>query len=178
MNIYQQLETSHSKENSLKIVSYIGNDKIRFKELMDCFFLGAKDYRVPQRAAHVVSLSFDKNPGLIYPYIPKLIQSLQKPDLKGALKRNILRVLQFCEIDEPLRGPLYSRSFELLAHPKEEIAIRAFAMTVLYNLTNYYPELKPELKAMIEMVLDEQNISAGVRSRGTKTLAQLNKELA
>lgn len=160
MNIYHQLETSHSKENSLKIVSYIGNDPLLFKELMDCFFMGTKDYRVPQRAAHVVSLSFQKNPGLIYPYIPRLIPLLQEQDLKGALKRNILRVLQFCEIEESLRGVLYSRAFELLADPKEEIAIRAFAMTVLYNLSAHYPELKNELKTMIEMVLEEPNVSA------------------
>src|SRR5690606_34748285 len=137
MNIFQRLEAAHSKENSMEIVSYIGNDEIRFKELMGCFLLEAKDYRVPQRAAHVVSLCFDKNPALIQPYIPKLIQLLENPDLKGSLKRNILRTLQFSEIEENLRGILYSRTFEMLADPKEEIAVRAFSMTVLYNLTQF-----------------------------------------
>lgn len=176
MSIYHQLETTHSKESSLKIISYIGNDEIRFKELMDCFFMETGDYRVPQRAAHVVSLTFDKNPELIHPYIPELIQYLQKKDLKDALKRNILRVLQFCEIEESLRGILYNRSFEMLENPKEEIAIRAFSITVLFNLTQYYPELKSELQLMIETVLEEPGISPGVLSRGKKTLMRLKKE--
>ena len=177
MNISQRLESAHSKENSLEIVSYIGNDKIRFQELMNCFLLGTKDYRVPQRAAHAVSLCFDKNPSLIQPYIPELVQLLENPDLKGSLKRNILRILRFSEIEENLRGTLYSRTFELLADPKEEIAVRAFSMTVLYNITQYYRELKQELKAMIEMVLSEPKVFPGVKSRGEKTLFLLNKEL-
>lgn len=176
MNVFRQLEKEHSKENSLKIISHIGSNPLFFKELMDCFFMETKDYRVPQRAAHTVSLSFDKNPELIGPYIPQLVGLLEKPDLRGAHKRNILRILQFCEVGENLRGILYSRTFELLADPKEEIAVRAFAMTVLCNIAKHHPELKSELRAMIETVLDEPGVSAGVRSRGAKTLAVLNKE--
>lgn len=177
MNIFHQLEKEHSKENSLSIVSYIGNDPGRFRELMDCFFAETKDYRVPQRAAYTLSLTFEKQPDLIFPYRDKLIQNLQNPELKSSLKRNILRVLQFTEIEEDWMGNLYGYCFEFLANPKEEIAIRAFAMVVLYNISNTFPELKPELKAIVESVLEERQVSPGVRSKANHILKKLHIEL-
>lgn len=177
MNIFRQLEKEHSKENSLSIVSYIGNDSERFAELMDCFFAETKDYRVPQRAAHTLSLTFDKQPDLILPYREKLIQNLENPKLKSSLKRNILRILQFTEVEEHWMGNLYENCFELVANPKEEIAIRAFAMVILYNISNTFPELKPELKLLIESVLEEPEISPGVRSKSNHILKKLYKEL-
>ncbi len=173
MNIHKQLEKEHSKENSLRIVSYIGNDSERFHELMNCFFMETKDYRVPQRAAHALSLTFDKQPQLILPYREKLIHSLANPDLKSSLKRNILRVLQFTKIEEEWMGNLYENCFGFLADPKEEIAIRAFSMTVLYNISERFYELKPELQVMIESVLAEPETSPGIQSRGKQILKKI-----
>lgn len=176
MNIFRQLEKEHSKENSLRIVSHIGNDSERFAELMDCFFAETKDYRVPQRAAYTLSLTFDKQPDLILPYREKLIKNLENPKLKSSLKRNILRILQFMVIEEHRMGGLYENCVEFLSNPKEEIAIRAFAMVILYNISNHFPELKPELKLMIESVLEEPEISPGVRSKGNHVLKKLYDE--
>ena len=178
MNIFQALENTHSKENSIKIIDYIGDDPQKFRELMDCFFMQTKDYRVPQRAAHVVSLTFDKRPELVIPYLPKLIQELTRKELRNSLKRNILRILQFYELEEKDRGIVYERSFELMTNPQEEIAVRAFAMTVLYNISQFYPELKPELRAAILYVLEEPESSPGVRSRGNNLLKKLNREIS
>ncbi len=178
MNIFQELENTHSKENSLKIIAYIGKDERKFEELMNCFFSKTNDYRVPQRAAHVVSLSFNKHADLIIPYIPQLIKCLMDKDLRNTLKRNILRILQFCEIEEKDRGRVYERVYEILVSPKEDIAVRAFAITVLYNITQFYPELKPELRTTIEFVLEESECSPGVRSRGLIILKKLSKEVS
>lgn len=176
MNIKSQLEKEHSKENSLRIVSYIGNSPERFYELMECFFRETGDYRVPQRAAHTLSLTFDKQPELILPYREKLIGCLQDPELKSPLKRNILRILQFTEIPEDDMGIVYDRVSGFLMSPKEDIAIRAFAMTVLYNVTEKFPELKPELRMMIAAVLEEPEVSPGIRSRGKQVLTKLHSQ--
>ncbi|MFV0304363.1 MAG: hypothetical protein ACK5IC_02625 [Moheibacter sp.] len=177
MNIFIQLEKEHSKENSQKIIAYIGNDAERYAQLMDCFFMKTEDYRVPQRAAHVVSLYFDKNSTFIEPYLPRLMERLNDEKLDGALKRNILRVLQFTQIDEEYRSLVYNRSFELLGNPTEAVAVRAFAMTVLYNITEHYIELKSELLGLIEMVLEEPNTSPGIQNRGKKVAGKLYKDL-
>ena len=176
MDIFQSLENSHSKENIASIIAYIGKDKNRFRDLMDCFFMVTKDYRVPQRAAHAVALIFEKNPDLVKPYIPEFIDLILISETKNAIKRNILRILQKAEIEEKFRGNLYSRLFEILACPNEEIAVRAFSITVLYNITEHHKALKPELKSLIEMVLAEPECSKGVRSRAVKALLKLEKE--
>jgi hypothetical protein len=178
MIIFDQLEKEHSKENSLRIMNYIGRDSARFQELMDCFFAETKDYRVPQRAAHVVSVCYDKHPELVLPFIPQLIQKLMEPSLKGTHKRNILRILQFGNIPEEFMGAVYDKVFALLLNPKEEIAIRAFSITVLYTISQIHIELKMELKSVIELVLEEENSAPGIQSRGRKTLQLLEKELS
>ncbi len=88
-----------------------------------------------------------------------------------------MRILQFTEVEEHWMGNLYENCFELVANPKEEIAIRAFAMVILYNISNTFPELKPELKLLIESVLEEPEISPGVRSKSNHILKKLYKEL-
>lgn len=176
MNIYKQLESTHSKENSLRIVQYIEKDAVLFAELMDCFFAQTPDYRVPQRAAYTVSLGFQKSPELILPYRKKLIDLLLDKNLKSSLKRNILRILQFTEIEENERGKLYDACSEFLMNPKEEIAIRAFSISVLYQLSQFHKEFKPELKLMIETVLEEPKVSPGIKSRGVKIWKKLNVE--
>lgn len=177
MNIYKQLEIEHSKENSHKIISYVGNDPARFDELMQCFFAGISDYRIPQRAAHVVSLTFDNHPNLIFPYLDKMIDLLMEKELMGPLKRNIVRILQFCEINKKNRARVYNRCMALLENPNEEIAVRAFSMAVLYNISQNFADLKPELKSVIEMVLDEPGASPGISSRGRKIRAKLDQDL-
>src|SRR5690606_6583636 len=134
MNIFKQLEKEHSKENSLRIISYIGNDSGLFHELMDCFFAETDNYKVPQRAAHTVSLMFDRNQQIVLSYMDRLIISVLNPELASPLKRNILRILQSMEIPENFLGEIYEACYGFLINPKEEIAIRAFAITVLYNI--------------------------------------------
>lgn len=173
MNIFNQLEKEHNKENSFKIIHYIGNDAGRFKELMSCFFAETQDYRVPQRAAHTVSLIFVKKPELVIPYKEKLIRSILDPGLSSPLKRNILRILQSMELEEDSMGNVYERCFEILMSPKEDIAVRAFSMTVLYNISEQFIELKPELISAIEIVLTESVSSPGIQSRGKNVLKKL-----
>jgi len=140
---------------------------------MDCFFAETDNYKVPQRAAHTVSLMFDRNQQIVLPYMNRLIISVLNPELTSSLKRNILRILQSMEIPENFLGEIYEACYGFLINPKEEIAIRAFAITVLYNISEKYPELKPELAATIESVLSEPGCSPGVQSRAKKALKNL-----
>lgn len=177
MNIFQKLESKHSKENSKEIIAYIGNDETRVQELLNCFFAQTKDYRVPQRAAHVVSILYDRNPDLIKPYIPQFIEKLKEPKLKGSLKRNILRILQHGNVPEDSKGFVYDLVFQWMMDPKEEIAVRAFACTVLYQISQDYFDLKYELKSALDLILEENPLAPGVLSRARKTRELLDREL-
>lgn len=170
MDLLKQLEKAHSKENARLIADYVGNDKVRFSELMKLFFHDT--YRISQRAAHTVSHCADAFPELITPYIGELVNNLSN-NPKVAIKRNTVRILQNQTIPEEHQGLLVEKCFEYLLSNKEAIAVRAFSMTILSNMTKIYPELKKELFIVVEEVI--QNGSAGLISRGKKVLKELQE---
>ena len=61
--------------------------------------------------------------------------------------------------------------FEYINSPDEAVAIKAFALTVLDNLSKQYPEIKAELKTIIENRWDYE--SAAFKSRAKKILQKL-----
>ncbi|WP_420581642.1 hypothetical protein [Reichenbachiella sp.] len=168
MNIELQLTKVHSKENAQLIAIHVGNNAQRFEELMQLFF--HKKYRISQRAAHAVSHCVDKHPNLLKPYINQMIDHL-KSDPEVAIKRNTVRLLQKQDIPEESQGLLLDKCFEYLSSPSETTAVKAFSMTIAYNLTKLYPELESELKIVIEDLI--QYATPGVVNRAKKILADL-----
>ncbi len=170
MDIEKQLALEHSKPNTLLIVNYIGEDKKKFKELLEVFAKG--DIRLTQRAAWPLSYVLEQHPNLAKHHIPFLVQLLDKP-LHVAVKRNVLRLLQTIPIPESELGPLADKCFQYLRDRHEPIAVKAFAMTVLYKICLLEPALKNEVIPTIEDMLPFG--SGGVVARGKKVLAQLAK---
>lgn len=172
MNLEQYIRNELYSENMPKILVYIGTDKSRFADLMKLFF--TVDIRLNQRTALVISKCVDKHPSLIYPYREKLIKNLYNP-VGDAIKRNTMRVFQTVDVPKQLWGEALEKCFEYLESNNEAIAIRAFAMTVAYNISQHVPEIKPELKALIEEIIIFG--SAGLKNRGNKIIKKLEKEL-
>lgn len=172
MNLVEELLKEHSKAQGTKIANYVLQDNKRFDELMEIFF--SSDYRLNQRAAFAINISFDKSPYIINPYIQRLIKNLHRNDLHDAVKRNTIRILQFIELKEDLQGEIYQICFDYLISKDEPIAIKAFSMSVLANVCKSHPELKNELIPIIEDLIPYG--SSGIKSRGKKILKEL-KEL-
>jgi hypothetical protein len=168
MNLLEELPKALSKLQTLAIANYIGDDKERFKELLDIFL--NRDYRFSQRASAVLNACASTNPELIGPYVNLLLDNLKNP-VHNAVIRNTIRVLQFIEIPEEAMGGAAEICFNLLQSRKEPVANRVFAMTVLYNISCKHPELKDELKLVIEDQLPYS--SAAFKSRGSKILKKL-----
>jgi hypothetical protein len=97
---------------------------------------------------------------------------MEHPNIPTAVKRNVLRILQFLPLPEDLHGQLMNICFPLLEDPKEQIAIRVFAMTVLSRLVALYPDIKGELRAIIEDALTHDP-SPGFRSRSRIVLKSI-----
>ena len=169
MDLKAALLQEHSKPQSLKIAAYIGAQPERFAELMH-IFLGS-EYRLTQRAAWVVSICTDHHPHLLQPHLRELIMNLKRP-VHDAVKRNTMRVLQNQEIPEDLQGDLVNICFDYLTGT-EPAAIKAYAQTVLLNLVKKEPELKNELRLVIEDQLPYASPAFVARAR--KTLQALKK---
>ena len=169
MNLRDTLLAEHSKAQCLKIVKWIGKDQQRFDELIRLFL--SDEYRVVQRAAWPVSYAVQAHPPLIQPHFGKLIKKLCQPGLPDAVKRNTVRIFQ--EIDAPKRfhGLLMNACFGFIESMTEKPAIKAFALTVLHKLSVQYPDIRPELKVIIEDRWDYE--SPAFKSRGRKILKAL-----
>ncbi|HEU5292662.1 MAG TPA: hypothetical protein VFU05_18565 [Cyclobacteriaceae bacterium] len=169
MNIKKELLKEYSKKQTTKIVNYVGNSPARFKVLVQTFLAGP--YRVTQRAAWPLSYCVREHPKLVNPHLKSILKMLDRKDAHVAVKRNIMRLLQDIEIPKQLYGTLIDRCFASM-DPKETIAVRVFSMSVLANIAMHEPDLKKELKIIIEDQLPYA--SAGFLSRARKVLKQLS----
>lgn len=171
MDLRKQLLKEHSKENTAEIVGYVQDHPETVDELMDIFLNGT--YRLIQRSAWVVGDLGRTNPEWIKPYIPQMIEHLKTPDLHVAVRRNTMRYLQEIEVDEVYWGDLLDVALKLLSQRDETVAVKVFSMTVAFNIIKHIPELKDELRMIIEDQLPYG--TAGFKSRGQKTISALNK---
>jgi hypothetical protein len=170
MDLREAILKEHSKANALQIAGWIGTDSLRLNALMQ-LFLG-DEYRVVQRAAHILGIIGERQPEMLQPHLPEMLQRMQEGGQPVAVKRNVVRLLQYRDIPEALHGEVMNICFELLADVQETVAVRAFSMTVLAKLATIYPDLKQELRVLIEDGL-ANNPSPGFKSRGAKVLAGL-----
>jgi hypothetical protein len=148
MKLLAALLREHSKAQRNRIVAFVGTDPDRFGELVKLFLAGP--YRVTQRAAWPISYCIEKHPTLIKPYLREMIAKLVEPGLHNAVKRNILRLLQFVELPERLQGIAVANAYRLLEDRTEPIAVHVFAMGIIAHVAKKKPDLRHELKILIE----------------------------
>src|SRR5262249_4079942 len=153
----QALAAEHSRRQTMAIVEYIGDDAERFAELMKIFFAG--EYRLTQRAAWPMNYCAERNPALIRPYLSKLIDCLKREDMHDAVRRNVVRLLQFIEIPRRLSGKIYSHCVDLVDDAYEPVAVRVFAMSVAARIAKQEPDLMNELRLIVKKHLPHTTVA-------------------
>jgi hypothetical protein len=171
MNLESEILREHSKWQCVRIAKWIGADTKRFKELMDLFLTG--EYRITQRAAWIIKHCVDEHAELVVPYIGNMIDRMLEANVHDAVKRNVVRILQDIEIPRRLAGKVATVCFEWLASAKEPVAVKVFSMSVLANIAKEEPDLKNEIRILIDLQMPTG--SAGFKSRGKRVLRQLGK---
>ncbi len=171
MNIEYEILKEHSKQQVIRIASWIGNDKRRFAVLMDLLLHGEK--KVVQRSAWIVGYCIEKNPALMIPWLGVLIKKVQEKNIHNAVQRNVVRSLQFIDIPKKERGRVANLCFNFLTSVESPIAVKALSMTVLANIAQHEPDLKKEIVLVISEMLPYG--SAGIQSRGKKILHQFSR---
>ncbi len=168
MDVKQLLLSEHSREQSGRVMEEVINDPNLIGELIRC--TNSSDLVLAQRAAWPLGLLGTSHAHLFNPYVKELIECLENP-IHPAISRNAYRVLQFVNVPEEHEGNLFELCARDLSNPKNPVAIKVFCMTVAFNICQKYPDLKPELKLLIEAGLEHS--TAGYRSRSRKLLKQL-----
>jgi hypothetical protein len=166
MDLRATILAEHSKANCNKIVRWVGSSQKRFDELFDLFL--NSEYRINQRAAWPLSYCVADYPQFIEKHFSKLIKNLHKAGIHDSVKRNTVRLLQHIEIPKKFHGEIMDICFHYLSSPDEPVAVKAFSLTVLHNLSKQYPQIKNEMKLIIEERWEHE--TAAFHSRAKKFL--------
>jgi len=148
MDLKNLILERHSKEHIVRMARYIGNDKELIKELMECYF--SMDLKVASRASWIAGYVATAYPDLFTPYVSKIINGFDKDRFSDTLKRNSLRVLLELKISKRFHGKLMNKCFEYLESFDAPPAVKSNAIGILDNLSKLYPEIKAELKLVID----------------------------
>lgn len=171
MHLATELLKEHTKENMHAIADWIGADKKRFEKLIHIFLYDEK--RTSQVAGWAMMYCAEKHKELVLPYIKHLLEKTQDKKAHNSAKRHVIRILQNIDIPEKHTGLAAQVCFDFLADKKEKVAVRVFSMTVLFQLCKKEPDLKNELRMLIEENIQEEK--AAFKSRGKKILKAIEK---
>lgn len=161
------LET-RTRSQALQLADAIAADAGLMKALLGLFARG--DYRLAQRASWPLGFCLEKHPELASAHLAGLLDLLKNP-AHPAVTRNVLRIIQFISIPAREAGRVMGLCFSLINDPRQPVAPRAFALTVLSHLAVSYPDIIPEIRICIENQMS--HAPAGFRSRAQKTLLSL-----
>lgn len=133
-----------------------------------------KDRLLSSRAMWVLGHCSDVDYSRVTPFLVKLIDNLKTPNLHNGVIRNTLRLFQKQPVPKKQESFLLDKCFEYIKNPSEAIAVRAFAMTVIFNISKPYPELLDELLLVLNDLSIHEN-GPGIRSRLKNIIKEINK---
>jgi len=162
-----------SRRNTDLIADLVYNHPDLFDELVSIYLRNEEP--VSRRAVWVVDTVAEKLPQLLDRYLESIVEALPRFKHDG-LKRGSLRMLARSPFPENHLGKLMNLCFDWLVSPKESIAVKIYAMEILYRISQDEPELKKELADSIEWRITEG--TPGFKNRGLKTLKKLYKEIS
>ena len=143
-----ELKNIRSVINIREIAKRASVDAALFNEL----FLSIKNederiaYNASWAAGHLLQKYNNYN---LDNYLPILIVTASNTS-KGGLKRNIFKIIQHVRIPIDYQYDCADLAMNSLLNPKEDIAVRAFALSILENLIPSIPELIDEVFFIIE----------------------------
>ena len=167
------LMVENSRRNTDLIADIIFNKHALFDELFDIYLRNEEP--LSRRAVWVVDTVAEKHPELLDRYLESIVEALPRFEHDG-LKRGSLRMLSRSPLPQNHLGELMNMCFDWLVSAKESVAVKVYAMEILYRISQVEPELKKELADSIEWRIAEG--TPGFKHRGLKTLKMLYKEMS
>jgi 8-oxo-dGTP diphosphatase len=153
------------------IASLAADDSRILLNLIEYSF--SDDKKLAFRSSWTLTKVCDRFPEMIYLHLNKLSESLSKIT-NESVQRSFMRIISLSNLNKigvKYHGILADFCFKSLRSGFSAIAVKAYAMEILFNLTAIYPELKNELLATINMLHGEE--SAGIIAKGNQIAKKL-----
>ncbi len=163
-----QIENCNSKVDALICAEYI----VKNPELLDFLFeiIKKEEHKKNWRAAWILDHVYASKPQLLNGYENRMIQLFMQTK-SSSIQRIIGKLLSFSHIKDKADGDFLNKCFELLIAAQTPVAVKVHAMQLIFNISDKYPELKPELKIVIEENIPHNSV--GFKSRANKILKKL-----
>lgn len=128
------LSTDSSRAVADMAVMAVGNDQAAFDVVFNLCI--NRSYPVNMRAARVLTLSSEKHPELIHPYLCK-ITGLIVSRTTGGVKRGLMKIIiDSVDINDiPDSGLLVDHCFKLIIDSEQEYAVRVYAKVIIMHET-------------------------------------------
>jgi len=154
------IQQKYSKEFAEDLAGYLVQNPQRIPHILEIIYQQKEP--VSRRAAWYFSTLFDKAPDLVYPFTDELIARL--PAIKSqAILRAFLRTIARSPINANHHGYLLNYASETILSPKSEIAVKAMAMDIFFQIAKTQPELLLELEQILDFIYPEG--SRGIQNK-------------
>ncbi|HTF80229.1 MAG TPA: hypothetical protein VL947_00835 [Cytophagales bacterium] len=172
-DLVSKILRAKSRQSWQGLARECASDPMQITYLLD--ILLSSQPRLQQCASNVVNHYFELHPEQLSAYAATIIQALQPRVVPSAVKRTVMRLMQQVSLNhlsETDFGFLVDRCFGYLQDANEAIAVRAFSLTIAHKASLIHPELRNELKPILNHVMDYG--SAAEKSRARKILKSLH----
>lgn len=170
----EELLPDSSRQTALFAADFIIAHHEFLPEMITISFSGNK--LMAMRVSRAIVFVYELEPELIKPFVSEILDQLCLCNNNSTIRNFLHLFLYEIELlDEERLGKLINLCFNLLESPTAEISPRALSMQILYLVSNKIPELKSELKTIIEFHYEEG--SPGFKSTARTLLKKLNKEV-
>jgi len=167
MDFESILSTFPGKEAAILIAKEIANDP---KLMPKLWKFATSSHERSWRATWLMDKVYDEAPELVRPYIPQMIQMM--PNLECQSKqRQFLKLISEEPLPKIISGDFINRCFDLLISNSTPVAVRVYAMQILFNFSQQEPDIKNELALVIEEFMSDG--TAGFKCRGKRILKKL-----
>ncbi|MFN5416916.1 MAG: hypothetical protein ACK5B9_07655 [Flavobacteriia bacterium] len=159
MHLKSQLTLSliedQGSENRKRWVNYLIENQIDLRDFVD---LVLSDRKLALRFIWLVGDLCEQNAAYVSPAVPAFYA------LKDQVKfpnydRSLAKMFLWCGIPENREGEIIDVLFSWIMDSKVSVATKTNAMLALQKELNKYPELKQELKLVIQDQLDKNSVS-------------------
>ena len=99
-----------------------------------------------------------------FPAIPYFFSRRHDITFPG-YKRTLAKMMCNAGIPEEIEGEAVDEMFKWIRDPKVKVAVKAYSLDALYNFCVKYPELKEELKLVIEEQMEHHSFAFKKRAK-------------
>ncbi|WP_430932756.1 hypothetical protein [Saccharicrinis sp. 156] len=160
--IREKVLNCRSKQDALLLSSFIVKNPVFIEEL----FVLMRNYKNKKYwlAAWVLDHVFEESPELLLPYMDPMIELFQTTK-SGSIQRIVGKLLSFNDITDKVDGSFVNICFDMLTSQTIPVAVKVHAMQLVYNISTKFPELKPELKLVIQEQIPNNTVAFAARAK-------------